>query len=478
MGLDAGCCCRCSCRCSCTRCGNKGQEDELEISWAAWAMNLGINLPNGGEAYYGWDIGPQAVAVDGSTQSDEYIAARLVSPGTRGDKTNLDTKLANLKRYGIDCIRMWLLSDGVNLPPPTIDSKKKQWQVTSSTLDPTHISDFRTILEACVRQDMLIVPVFVDFYLFAPPRIMIQHFGGPDDPKVSSGAVYVYETSQNSIGPVVPDSVDDFVTDFYSDPSQLAYQDNSKSVDWHRFVKGGRAPILRSRGAVDSFLKSTLQPLLNVAASQADFNRQIVAWDIINEPEVALAKYLSPDPSIGWSMYAADPVEGYPLVYFIEASASMIFSAQMKATVGFQTAMPLGRDDGFQSSLKGNALSTEITEIKKVVTTILLSDSRFLPQCHYYPGHSGQTDLLPKETFKLPTGSKLILGEFATKIDSTAGKSPWGSDITATDSVSARLQAAKSKGYDWAFPWAAVDGMENSRFNQATINQYKAFQPF
>lgn len=155
----------------------------------------------------------------------------------------------------------------------------------------------------------------------------------------------------------------------------------------------------------------------------------------------------------------------------------MIFSSQMKATVGFQTAMPLGQDDGFQSSLKSNALSTEIVDIQNVVTTILLSDSRFLPQCHYYPGHSGQTDLLPKKTFKLPTGSSLILGEFATEINS-AGKSPWGSDITASDSVTARLQVAKSKGYDWAFPWAAIDGMEYSRFDQATINQYKAFQPF
>lgn len=439
-------------------------------------MNLGINLPDSGDDYYGWDIGPLAVAADGSTQSDEYIAARLVSPGPKGYKTNLDRQLAILKSNGISCVRMYLLADGVNLPPPTIDSRKKQWQVSSSTLDPTHLSDFRTILEACVRQNMLIMPVFVDFYLFAPPRIMIYHYGGPRDPKASSGAVYVYETSRNSIGPVVPDSVDDFVTDFYSDPSQLTYQDNSKSVDWHKFIKGGRAPILRSRGEVDSFLKSTLQPLLNLAASQADFKRQILAWDIISEPEVALANYLSSDPSAGWSMYATDPVEGYPLAYFIEASASMILSFQMKATVGFQTAMPLGQDDGFQSSLMGNALSAEIAEIKKVVTTILLSNSCFLPQCHYYPGHSAQTNLLPKETFKLPSGSRLILGEFGTKINSAPGKSPWGSDIPASDSVSARLQVAKSKGYDWAFPWAAIDGIEHSRFDEATIKQYKAFQ--
>jgi hypothetical protein len=77
----------------------------------------------------------------------------------------------------------------------------------------------------------------------------------------------------------------------------------------------------------------------------------------------------------------------------------------------------------------------------------------------------------------LPTGSSLILGEFATKIDTTSGKSPWGDDISGNDSVTARLQVAKSKGYDWAFPWSAIDGIEYSRFDQPTLNQYKAFQP-
>lgn len=431
-------------------------------------MNLGINLPWGSRDSYGWDIGPQPIGADGSTPSAEVTANRMVSPGANGDKTNLDTRLSSLKKIGISCIRLFLLADGVNLSPPTIDSKKKQWQVPSSSLDPTHLSDFRTILEACVRQNMQIMPVFVDFTLFQPPAIMIQHLGACDT-QATSSAIY--------ITPPMPDSVDDFVKNYYADPAQKDFQNDSKSVDWNKFIKGGRAPILRSRDQVDAFLKSALQPLLNVAASQDDFKRQILAWDIINEPEVAIAKFLSSDPSEGWGLYAFDSVEGYPLAYFIQASAAMILSFQMSATVGFQTAMPLGQDDGFRSSLKSNALSKEIAEIQKVVTSLLLPNSNFLPQFHYYPGHSGQTSLLTRKTFKLPSSRSLILGEFATKIDASSGNSPWGSDIPDKDSVTARLQVAKAKGYDWAFPWSAIDCLAYSRFDQPTQAQYRVFQP-
>ncbi len=202
-------------------------------------MKLGINLPWGTRDSFGWDIGPQAVAVDGSTQSASYLANRLVAPGANGDKTNLDTRLASLKSVGISCVRLYLFSDGVNLTPPTFDGKKNQWQVPSFTLDRTHVSDFRTILEACVRQDMQIMPVFVDFNLFAPPAIMIQHSGGPGDKKASSNAIF--------ITPPIVDSVDQWVKTYYANPTQKNFESNSNSVDWHKFIKGGRAPILRGK---------------------------------------------------------------------------------------------------------------------------------------------------------------------------------------------------------------------------------------
>lgn len=418
-------------------------------------MNLGINLPWGD---YGWDIGPQPVAVDGSKPDDSEVANRLLSPGANGSKTNLDATFSSLKKLGIECVRMFILADGTNLKPPTIDDNG-DWQVPATALDNTHLSDFRTILEACVRQKMQIMPVFVDFNLFAPPAIMIQHLGGIDDPGLNSHGVWV---------PPGNDSVDDFVDKFYKDEVEALFKDNSRSVDWHNFIKGGRAPILRSRDQVDGFLKSTLRPLLDVADSQADFKEQILAWDIINEPEVALTNSLN-----SWKSVASDPVNGYPLAYFIQAGAAMILSFDMKATVGFQTAMPLGQDDGFQSSHKSDALGGQVAEIQKTVTTLLLPNRNFMPQCHYYPGDSGQNKLLAKSIFKLTIGATLILGEFATRINASLKQSPWGSDVPGTDSLVARLQVANSKGYDWAFPWSSLSGLDDRSWFDP--QQYKAY---
>ena len=439
-------------------------------------MKLGINLPWGGNDHYGWDIGPQPVAVDGSKPDDAWIAARLLSPGANGSKTNLDAQFAALKKLGIQCVRMFILADGTNLNPPTIDNNG-QWQIPSNSLDPMHLSDFGTVLQVCVRQNMLLMPVFVDYQLFAPPAIMIQHLGSTNM-TLSSDAVFI---------PPGQDSVDDFVDNYYQDPVQALFRNDSRSVDWHKFVKGGRAPILRKRDQVDGFLKSTLKPLLDVSESETDFKQQILAWDIMNEPEVAINMFLNDS---NWKANASDPVLGYPLAYFIQASAAMILGYDMKATVGFQTAMPLGQDDGFQSSLQVkdasgnttyNSLGAEVTEIQKVVTTLLLPNPNFLPQCHYYPkdsaGNSGQTKLLSKSAFKLGIGSTLVLGEFATRINSS-GPSPWGSDIPGTDSVVARLQAANSKGYDWAFPWSATSGIDGrSYFDPQQYKNYASAGP-
>jgi hypothetical protein len=193
---------------------------------------------------------------------------------------------------------------------------------------------------------------------------------------------------------------------------------------------------------------------------------------------VAIAKYLLEDLSNGWSSYASDPVDGFTLAYLIGAGAEMIFRSKMRATVGFQTAMPLGQDDGYRAMMANTFQGEQIADIQKMVTNFLLPNINFLPQFHYYPGHSGQTSLPAKKSFKLPPGSSLILGEFETLINSAAKKSSWGSDISGNDSVTARLNAIKNKGADWAFPWSADDRQEYSRYDQPTRDQYKAFQPY
>src|SRR6202035_3464750 len=124
------------------------------------------------------------------------------------------------------------------------------------------------------------MPVFVDYLLFAPPAILIRNVDlNSLLPNVATGDVVI---------PPGTKSVDDFVESFYQDPIQAGFRDDSKSVDWREFIKGGRAPMLRGRDAVDSFLNSTLTPLLEICSS-AKYKNQVLAWDIINEPEVAIA---------------------------------------------------------------------------------------------------------------------------------------------------------------------------------------------
>ena len=437
-------------------------------------MNLGINLPYGSSASYGWDIGRQPEAADGSTLTSTKTSPLLApAPNSMNNELVLDTYFRALKLLGIECVRWFMLADGVNLSPPTID-KNGKWQVPDSDLYATNQAlDFVTVLDVCVRQEMRIMPVFVDYLLFAPPAILICQL---DIDSLVLNAL----TSVVTIPPGTK-SVDDFVETFYKNPIQAYFRDDSKSVDWREFIKGGRAPILRSRDGVDSFLKSNLAPLLEISSSP-EYKDQVLAWDIINEPEVALDNAQKSIKHGGWQEHLSDPVDGYPIAYFIQQSAKMILDAQMNATVGFQSAMPLGQDDGFKSKHLTDFLGEQISEITKVVTQLLLPQQNFLPQCHYYPkdcvGDSGQNKLLSKSSFKLKPGSTLILGEFATKIDyATPGKSPWGSDIPGVDSVLARLQVAASKGYDWAFPWSALNGIERSRFDFNTSSEYQEFEP-
>jgi hypothetical protein len=86
-------------------------------------MKLGVNLPWG---EYGWDIGRQAEAADGSTPATARTSLLLApAPQTKNNELFLDLIFGSLKQLGIQCVRLFLLADGVNLSPPTIDENGK-----------------------------------------------------------------------------------------------------------------------------------------------------------------------------------------------------------------------------------------------------------------------------------------------------------------------------------------------------------------
>lgn len=415
-------------------------------------MDVGINFP---WKAYGRDIGPQ---LQTAKPSGPPPANPLFAAGAPGYKTCLDQLFASYKGLGITCVRWFILADGTNLDPPVL--QKGKWQVCQSSLSGTaYTQDFEQILQAAVRQKMLLIPVFVDFLLFAPPSIMINHLG------TLNGQCTI---STNDV-PIPPGTttVDQFVTVFYKNPVQTPYQDDSQSIDWHRFIKGGRAPILQKKDQIRRFLAAALQPLLDVARSKVEYKNQILAWDLINEPECAIGNW------VNGKKQAWDPVQGSMMLYFIGAGVKMILGAGFPATVGFQTAMPLGQDDGYQSKYGKSLTGLEVAKLQPLVMALLALPD-FYPQCHFYPGLSGQSKIVQASNFGASTGAKTILGEFATAIDPMVA-SPWGAVITPPDSILQRISLVEDAGYDWALGWSATLCDENSRFRPSEQAEYKQF---
>ncbi len=432
-------------------------------------MKLGINLP---WCQYGQDIG-RGVTAAKPAPGENAQSKPLFDSGLNQDKTMLDTLFSQFKALGIDAVRWFLLADGLNLNPPTLDDKGR-WKVVDSTLEAYgHLQDFEKILQVCARQNMLLMPVFVDNAIFGPPVLLLSQFGTPKEP-LKIGDVPI---------PPGATSVDDFVDDYYKDPVQKFFRDDSKSVDWRQFIKNGRGPILRQQAKldpapIDSFLSTTLKPLLDTARSDADYANQILAWDLINEPEMALYRSTKAFASV-----TPDPISADGLAYFIQAGLKMIIQAGFRATVGFQTAMPLGQNDGFRAkhNPQSDELGAAVDKIASKVTQLnLLKNPKFMLQWHYYPtsdeDQTEQTTLLKRDVFGSGPGTKTAIGEFATATNPHASSSPWGADIAGPDTIPARLKAVADKGYDWAFPWSATDGGEAGRHSRFDVAQYQSYK--
>src|SRR5262249_14909317 len=146
-------------------------------------MRVGINMPWYDTNKSGQDIGPNLTAMypappDRSTNDPKK--AWMLPSSSSSYKTVLDQQLSAWKSYGIECVRWFLLTDGVTLPPPTYDPNVKQWTVPSSQpAISEHVSDFTALLDIFVRQKMKIIPSFVNYEIFYPLVVILANSGAP-----------------------------------------------------------------------------------------------------------------------------------------------------------------------------------------------------------------------------------------------------------------------------------------------------------
>jgi hypothetical protein len=148
------------------------------------------------------------------------------------------------------------------------------------------------------------------------------------------------------------------------------------------------------------------------------------------------------------------------LAAFMQEGLMRIVDANFVATVGFQTAMAFGLDDGYQSARQSSNRPQDIAMLNsvKILNNQLKSGHwvgapQFIVQCHFYSKSEGseQTTLLPASAFNAGY-SQVMLGEFATRIPNG---SIWPGVTIGSDSVAARLGVVSGAQYDWAFAWSA-----------------------
>ncbi len=273
-------------------------------------------------------------------------------------RERIDHELAEFAALGFCAVRWFLLGDGttygIDDKKPVLDAQNG-WTVGEvPSLPSGFVEDFSFLLERCAIAGIQLLPSLVDFHLAFP-------------------------------GVTVPGS--------------------------DGIVKSGRHELLCDPEKRETFLQTTLVPLLQCSA---DFPDVIYAWEVINEPEWCTS---APEQPLS-ALDPRKPVRRDEMRAFISRGASLINEAGFLSTVGFAYHASLRQWDS-----PGMGLT--------------------LHQFHYYaePGH------IPVHNFdpRWP----VIVGEIAT-----APHRPWP-ELGARQDVESRLRLLAEKGYPATFLWSA-----------------------
>jgi len=375
---------------------------------------LGINYP---WYQYGWDFGPKLTTISGTQLAnrwDDKLPQAVPSQTVIGQTldTTLELQLESFKSNGVTVVRWFIVADGYNLgDPPTLS--KGKWAYKPSALDSTYVRDFRAMLQSFKKLDMLLIPVFVDFNLFAPGKVVIPRLFRQDPAEIE--VLSMPNAASAS-------SVDEVAQAFVADNVNLAEQRPAQTIDWQKFIKGGRQSVLDSDKSTDTFLIQVLEPLLDACRG---FEPQIYAWDIANEPDY------------GCQHFALDTDR---MRYFLFACARRMRSGARKfnVTIGFQSAQS---PTGF--------FSDSSTAGQRWLQDAGIA-AGYLPQFHYWPS-KGDGNSLPGRLKPPPgrTRSPMILGEFTTLVNSKANND-WD-----RRGVADHLDSLNKRGFACALMWAA-----------------------
>lgn len=300
---------------------------------------------------YGWDFGDPPA---------EWVPAASRSAWREESRQAITAKLAEIASLGITAVRWFILGDGTNygLGPEAPRLHQGQWLF--DPLPPEHPfyaqlrEDFEFLLATCEANGLKLLPSLIDFQWAWP-------------------------------GETPP---------------------GSRTV-----IKCGRGQVLTDPHRREAFLTRVLDPLLELSY---DYRDQIVAWELINEPEWVISQPWY----VLWNRDPKRTISRGKMREFLTAGLRRINQYRggvFRSTVGF-------------------AFARSVREWRSIGAT--------LDQFHYYPA--------PGEP--LPTGlESSIVGELAT----AANFQPWPELTEQT--VLARIRLLESRGFPAAYLWSATD---------------------
>ena len=282
-------------------------------------------------------------------------------------QATIDEELADFKRLGFFAVRWFVLGDGFALgngqSVPHRDAGGV-WRMSSlPPLSPEFLSDFRLLLDRFRAAGMMMMPVLVDF-------------------------------------------------DMCKDGIEIA--------GMSRYLKQGRADVIRDPVIRSHLFSGVLSPLLELSASYRDV---IYAWELMNEPE--------------WCTGPNRPVPLDAMEEFIREGIGRINAAGFLSTVGFAH---------YDALAKWGSAALGVT----------------LHQFHYY----AEPSVLP--AFEFDPRWPVIVGEIASAVHR-----PWP-ELASDQDLFSRLTHISKLKYPAAFIWAsnhlndtetptAVDWGDNTR---------------
>ena len=391
-------------------------------------MLVGINHP---WHRYGWDLGPAIALGDGSLISesrwDSPLPAPLTSSSGRTLNTILDRQLDEYESNGIRAVRWFLLADGYNLGAPVLNASGRSDYTPPDVRQHAFVDDFVALLGAFRRTSLQLLPCLINQGFFFSPGAYAGRTASGEPREVRFAARRGLRRFT---------SFDDFMHAYYRRHPEVAYSP-ALIPDWNRFVKGGKAAVLRDRASRTAFFDRVLQPFLD--ASRADADR-ILAWELVSEPE------LIPD------------VPTARVVDFIVEGTDRIVDSGFTATVGFQRQASLAHLWGHEDAARRLAALT--------------AAGCFIRQVHYYP-ELGQPALEP-----VKGSDRAMVGEFGTSfVDYTTRRArawpAWPGE--KTPSIAGRLHTLRQLNFASAFLWSgqAHDGL--SRWDATVQHEVSAF---